>query len=127
MSLNLGNKKLTLSIVGAVTLLASGPLLLTSTANAFGRDLHHHAGHKGPGLHRHAAVPCGRCRRSFAGMDGLAPRYGFMGDDGGHTGWIWNGARWRACQPHWVGMAGYYGVPWAYNEFLDLTDECDNP
>lgn len=26
---------------------------------------------------------------------------------------------------HWVGMAGYYGVPWAYNTFLD--DDCGDP
>jgi BA14K-like protein len=27
---------------------------------------------------------------------------------------------------HWVGMAGYYGVPWAYSDFFDSDTGCRN-
>jgi hypothetical protein len=100
---------------GTVAMLTLACLLMASPASARCRgDGARGDGSGGTGA---SAIHCGPASANSAVQSGLT-------DFAAARSRGWNGGPRRGCHRHWVGMADYYGVPWAYSDFFDGDTAC---
>ena len=103
---------------GTVALFTLACVLMASPASALCRG-------RGGGTHadKFGGVRAGATHCSAA-LAGFAVRNVASSDLATSHFRGWNGGRWHRCHRHWIGMADYYGVPWAYSDFFDGDTAC---